>query len=328
MDASTDEEEYEYDADAVDTSDDYEMYGEEDTSIDDQEDILGDDLLSEDEDEDDDFEDDGEELDGDFDAAAEEAATQAAATKAASLNSAAAAFVPGGGAGADAAPPPPRPPPQFPGQGGGQQPPSQQQQQQQGFGNTSGLPQRNTTTAAAPTAGAAGEGEPITPPQAQGLGGGLLARTVARVAPQKEPIVPDEKPDPKDEQATRAYELQQLRIKLLRLTSRLDQSPRNTIVSQVIYRLELAETLKSGKGTSPSGAQKSQTNTFERAVALAEHFEKINPNEELDFDCTILMIGKQCVGKSSVIKSLAAMASRSRPRKYHSAGKLSTVLIE
>ena len=71
MDASTDEEEYEYDADAVDTSDDYEMYGEEDTSIDDQEDILGDDLLSEDEDEDDDFEDDGEELDGDFDAAAE-----------------------------------------------------------------------------------------------------------------------------------------------------------------------------------------------------------------------------------------------------------------
>jgi GTP-binding protein EngB required for normal cell division len=303
MDASTDEEEYEYDADAVDTSDDYEMYGEEDTSIDDQEDILGDDLLSEDEDEDDDFEDDGEELDGDFDAAAEEAATQAAATKAASLNSAAAAFVPGGGAGAAAAPPPPRPPPQFPGQGGGQQPPSQQQQQQ-GFGNTSGLPQRNTTTAAAPTAGAAGEGELITPPQAQGLGGGLLARTVARVAPQKEPIVPDEKPDPKDEQATRAYELQQLRIKLLRLTSRLDQSPRNTIVSQVIYRLELAETLKSGKGTSPSGAQKSQTNTFERAVALAEHFEKINPNEELDFDCTILMIGKQCVGKSSVIKSL------------------------
>ena len=45
------------------------------------------------------------------------------------------------------------------------------------------------------------------------------------MAPQKEPIVPDEKPDPKDEQATRAYELQQLRIKLLRLTSRLDQSP-------------------------------------------------------------------------------------------------------
>ena len=44
MDASTDEEDYEYDADAVDTSDDYEMYEEEDTSHD-QEDILGDDLL-------------------------------------------------------------------------------------------------------------------------------------------------------------------------------------------------------------------------------------------------------------------------------------------
>ena len=49
MDASTDEEDYEYDADAVDTSDDYEMYEEEDTSHD-QEDILGDDLLSEDDD--------------------------------------------------------------------------------------------------------------------------------------------------------------------------------------------------------------------------------------------------------------------------------------
>ena len=297
MDASTDEEDYEYDADAVDTSDDYEMYEEEDTSHD-QEDILGDDLLSED----DDFEEE-EELDGDFDADAEEAATQAATTQAAptrSLNSAAAAFVPGGGSGA-AATSPPRPPPQFPGQGG-QQPPSQQ-----GFGNTSGLPQRNTTNntaAAAPTTGATGSEDTSATPQAQGLGSGLLARTVARVAPQKEPIVPDEKPDPKDEQATRAYELQQLRIKLLRLTSRLDQSPRNTIVSQVIYRLELAEQLKSGKGASASGAQKSQTNTFERAVALAEHFEKINPNEELDFDCTILMIGKQCVGKSSVIKSL------------------------
>ena len=59
----------------------------------------------------------------------------------------------------------------------------------------------NNTAAAAPTTGATGSEETSAPPQAQGLGSGLLARTVARVAPQKEPIVPDEKPDPKDEQA-------------------------------------------------------------------------------------------------------------------------------
>ena len=117
---------------------------------------------------------------------------------------------------------------------------------------------------------------------------------------RKGPIVPDEKPDPKDEQAmTSSFNSFELVV-----TFDVEIGPSPKIVSQVIYRLELAEQLKSGKGASPSGAQKSQTNTFERAVALAEHFEKINPNEELDFDCTILMIGKQCVGKSSVIKSL------------------------
>ena len=48
-----------------------------------------------------------------------------------------------------------------------------------------------------------------------------------------------------------------LRIKLLRLASRLKQSPRNTVVAQVIYRLELAEQLKAGKG-----AQKDPSNAL------------------------------------------------------------------
>ena len=320
MDSSTDEEEYDYDADAVDTSDDYEQYQQNNDDISyADEDVLGDDLLSDDDEDDEDgldgseYDEEEEEeedmLDGDLER------EQQQNTNANALNSQARSFVPMGSNQERANEKKPAPPPQFPGQGFGpslnsgllppqqqQQQQRQQQQQQQQQNDAPQTPEEQVVPAGLGSTASNSATSTTT---------GLLARTVARVTPQKEQVVPDEKPDIKDEQATRAYELQQLRIKLLRLTARLDQSPRNTIVSQVIYRLELAEQLKSGKGNNASSAgsqqqqSKNQTNnTFERAVALAEHFEKINPNEELDFECTILMIGKQCVGKSSVIKSL------------------------
>ena len=113
------------------------------------------------------------------------------------------------------------------------------------------------------------------------------------------------KPDPSDEDATRTYELQMLRIKLLRLASRLKQSPRNTVVAQVIYRLELAEQLKAGKG-----AQKDPSNaSFDRAVGLAQQAENESSDADLDFTCTILLLGKSGVGKSAVINSLLGEGS-------------------
>ena len=52
----------------------------------------------------------------------------------------------------------------------------------------------------------------------------------------------------------------------------MGQSPRNTVVAQVIYRLELAEQLKSGKKNAAPGGR-GQTGSFDRAVALAESAE-------------------------------------------------------
>ena len=128
---------------------------------------------------------------------------------------------------------------------------------------------------------------------------------LAAVKPKAAPVEPLVKPDPSDKDAMRTYELQMLRIKLLRLASRLDQSPRNTVVAQVIYRLELAEQLKAGKG-----AQKDPSNSsFDRAVALAEQAEKDGSDTDLDFTCTILLLGKSGVGKSAVINSLLGEGS-------------------
>ena len=128
---------------------------------------------------------------------------------------------------------------------------------------------------------------------------------LAAVKPKAAPVEPLVKADPSDKDAMRTYELQMLRIKLLRLASRLEQSPRNTVVAQVIYRLELAEQLKAGKG-----AQKDPSNSsFDRAVALAEQAEKDGSDTDLDFTCTILLLGKSGVGKSAVINSLLGEGS-------------------
>ncbi len=94
--------------------------------------------------------------------------------------------------------------------------------------------------------------------------------------------------------------LQNIRVKLLRLASRLGQSHRNTVVAQVLYRLELAEKLKAGPGAAASGAF-----SFDRAVMLAEQAEQQSgPDSELDFACTILLLGKTGVGKSATINSI------------------------
>ena len=92
---------------------------------------------------------------------------------------------------------------------------------------------------------------------------------LAAVKPKPAPVEPLVKPDPSDEDATRTSRVADASIKLLREASRLKQSPRNTVVAQVIYRLELAEQLKAGKG-----AQKDTSNaSFDRAVALAQQAE-------------------------------------------------------
>jgi hypothetical protein len=93
--------------------------------------------------------------------------------------------------------------------------------------------------------------------------------------------------------------LQNIRVKFLRLAHRLGQSPQNVVVAQVLYRLGLAEQLRGGGSASRTGAF-----SFDRANAIAEEQEASGQEEELDFACTVLLLGKTGVGKSATINSI------------------------
>ncbi|KAL9238379.1 hypothetical protein vseg_012809 [Gypsophila vaccaria] len=91
--------------------------------------------------------------------------------------------------------------------------------------------------------------------------------------------------------------LQMIRVKFLRLAYRLGQTPHNVVVAQVLYRLGLAEQLRARNGGRVGAFN------FDRASALAELLEAAE-QESLDFLCTILVLGKTGVGKSSIINSI------------------------
>ncbi|KAK5837775.1 hypothetical protein PVK06_006502 [Gossypium arboreum] len=87
--------------------------------------------------------------------------------------------------------------------------------------------------------------------------------------------------------------LQSIRVKFLRLARRLRLTPHNVVVAQVLYRLDLAEQLRGRNGGRVSEF------SFDRASTLAERLEA-DGNEELDFSCTIMIIGKTGVGTKKV----------------------------
>lgn len=90
--------------------------------------------------------------------------------------------------------------------------------------------------------------------------------------------------------------LQTIRVKFLRLVKRLDQSTQNVVVTQVLYRLGLAEGLKRGRSID-------RAVSFDRGNKIAEELEAAG-NEDLDFTCNILVLGKTGVGKSATINSI------------------------
>jgi len=133
--------------------------------------------------------------------------------------------------------------------------------------------------------------------------GGAVVAASSVVPPPPEEEEPAIDPDDKDAKMT--ADLQKLRVNLLRIATRFGQSPRNTVVAQVIYRLELAEQLKSGKKAAGAGMGRGQTSSFDKAVLAAEAAERREGvDSDLGFTCTILLLGKSGVGKSSTINSL------------------------
>lgn len=133
--------------------------------------------------------------------------------------------------------------------------------------------------------------------------GGAGSETVAAARGVAPPVAVVATPESATEpQAVRQMreKLLDIRVKLLRLAQRLGQSHRNTVVAQVLYRLELAEKLKAGPGAAGGGSFGP-----ERANALAEQAEQqAGPDSDLGFSCTILLLGKTGVGKSATINSL------------------------
>ncbi|AQL05667.1 translocase of chloroplast 120, chloroplastic [Zea mays] len=100
--------------------------------------------------------------------------------------------------------------------------------------------------------------------------------------------------DDRDENDDIHEKLQMIRVKFLRLAGRLGQTSHNMVVSQVLYRLGLAEQLRrTANGTF----------SIDRAREMAERLEAAG-NEPLDFSCTILVLGKTGVGKSATINSI------------------------
>lgn len=106
-------------------------------------------------------------------------------------------------------------------------------------------------------------------------------------------VVPSEDEEESDE--TR-MKLQMIRVKFLRLAHRLGQTPHNAVVAQVLYRLGLAEQLK--RNTKRPGVF-----SFDQASVVAGQLEAAG-QETLDFSCTIMVIGKSGVGKTTTINSI------------------------
>ncbi|KAG0450718.1 hypothetical protein HPP92_026593 [Vanilla planifolia] len=90
--------------------------------------------------------------------------------------------------------------------------------------------------------------------------------------------------------------VEHVRVKFLRLVQRLGHSPEDTVVAQVLYRLNLAEGIKRGR---QMGRAFSIENAKKQALQLEEEGK-----DDLNFSCNILVLGKTGVGKSATINSI------------------------
>lgn len=89
-----------------------------------------------------------------------------------------------------------------------------------------------------------------------------------------------------------------LQINFLRLIHRIGQSPANPVVSQVLYRLQLASLIRAGENDI-----KRPTLKLDRAREIASKLEVV-AKSDINFSFKILVLGKTGVGKSATINSI------------------------
>ncbi|XP_050363345.1 translocase of chloroplast 159, chloroplastic isoform X3 [Argentina anserina] len=95
-----------------------------------------------------------------------------------------------------------------------------------------------------------------------------------------------------EEERMKLEKFQQIRVKFLRLVQRLGVSTEDSIVKQVLYRLNLV-----------SGRLRSREFSEEAAKTTALELEA-DGKDDLDFSLNILVLGKTGVGKSATINSI------------------------
>lgn len=147
-----------------------------------------------------------------------------------------------------------------------------------------------------------GTGQQPLPARREGTGGGSNrispspGSTAVQQGPPPENLLVEENP----EQRRIREKLMGIRVKLLRVASRLGQDHHNPVVAQVLYRLRLVEQMRSGGR--PGGVSGASVDEAVRSATQLEETEGGDSN--LEFDCTIMVLGKSGVGKSATINSL------------------------
>ncbi|KAK4265262.1 hypothetical protein QN277_026337 [Acacia crassicarpa] len=92
--------------------------------------------------------------------------------------------------------------------------------------------------------------------------------------------------------------IEDLQVKFFRLLHRFGQSAENLFVAKVLYRLHLATVIRAKESD-----LKRVIHSSKRAREIATQ-QETSGLPELDFSCTILVLGKTGVGKSSTINSI------------------------
>ncbi|XP_010910150.1 translocase of chloroplast 101, chloroplastic [Elaeis guineensis] len=115
-------------------------------------------------------------------------------------------------------------------------------------------------------------------------------------SPSEMAVAAEPEIDMSEEEKKLHEKVELIRVKFLRLVQRLGRSPEDTVAAQVLYRLTLAEGIRRGRQRSRAFGLE---NTRKKAMQL-----ETEGNEDLDFSCNILVIGKTGVGKSATINSI------------------------
>lgn len=92
--------------------------------------------------------------------------------------------------------------------------------------------------------------------------------------------------------------IEDLQVKFFRLLRHLGQAQEDLLVAKVLYRMHLATLIRAGESD-----LKSFNLSIDRSRALASQQEATGM-PQLDFSCTILVLGKTGVGKSATINSI------------------------